>query len=347
MRHFVRIASIVGPIAVGILVIGVSCSGAPAPAPPVAAAPPEPPQSGDACVSAPTVTYPGTDSVQMRGEEPMERWYFLYSCDLPFGSVVVTVFPDGESSARLSVNLGERQEIGEYRRALTAADVEPLRAALRESGYADLPEAAPAPPGTPFVFLAEGSEGSPPVRHRSFPLNELPEPIMPVMNAMRPVIDAIREGPYRVVAGNASFVQPEYASGDDLVIDITLRNNGTTPVEIVNPAGALTNEDVGLLLRIARDKPDAELTDDDVAAVEFARDSVRLAPRPGVEFEQPGATIVLGTGEELRLRATKRLMLTAGRYKAVVTFQNRSDRIDQEAGAPGSLTLELGTVTIR
>jgi hypothetical protein len=336
-----RVRPVLEPAIIGMLMLGASCTSGP-PLRTASAAP-----RGDACVPAPDTSSLRPDPVRPRGEEPMERWYFLYSCDLPFGSVVVTVFPAGESSVRLTVNLGAREEIGEYRRALPPEQVEPLRAALRDSRWSELPEPQPAMPGTPFVFMAEGMEGAPPGTRKSFPLADLPEQVLPVMKAMGPVIDAIREGAHRVLAGSAGFAQPEYGVGDDVVLDIALRNAGAMPVEIVNPAGALADEEVGLLLRIARDRPDEELRDDDVAAVEFARDSVRLAPRPGVEFEQPSTTVVLGTGEELRLRATKKVLLPAGRYKAVLTFANQREGIAAQQGAPGSLTLDLGTVTIR
>lgn len=329
------------PVVIGLLVLGASCTAEPEPRAQAA------PSRVDTCAPAPASPESRPDAARPDGEEPMERWYFLYSCDLPYGSVDVTVFPAGESVARLNVNLGQRQEIGEYRLTLPPERIEPLRAAIRNSRYTEFPEPEPALPGTPFVFMAEGTEGSDPDTSRSFPLANLPESLRPVMAVMGEVIEEIRTGPYRVISGEAAFAQPELRTGDDIVIDIVLRNTGAQPVEIVNPAGALTDEEIGLLLRIARNRPDDQLRDGDVAAVEFARDSVRVAPRPGGEFEQAGSTIVLNAGEELRLRAVKTVLLTAGSYKAVLTFQNESENIDPEQGAPGSLTLTLGTVTIR
>ena len=274
---------------------------------------------------------------------PDGNWYIIFNRDIPLGAVAVTVTPAEASRLTLSANLGAKQEIGHYRQELPAKRLAEIRSTVRASNYKALPEPAPAPPSMPFVFLGEGSVGAPPAQNdsRSFPADPLPSALEPVVTLMRGVVDEIREHPWRVVSGEAVTTQPQMAANEGLTLIVRIKNIGTAPLLLANPAGALTDATVGLSLRIARDKPDDELQDDDVAQLEFARGAVRQVPPPGEQLEKPGLTLELEPGEELRLQLMRNVVLRPGRYRAVLTYHSQIDDADPERSVEGALLMAV------
>jgi hypothetical protein len=274
-------------------------------------------------------------------------WYLVFVCDIPRGSVTATIFPPEESIVRVTANLGSKQEVGEYRHKLPSERGEALRAALRRSDYASLPQPGPATPGSLRVFIGEGVPGALPTTQGRFPSHDIPPALLPFMQAVGAAIEEIREHPYRVLAAQATFEQPEVTPDADVVILLTLRARGKVPAELFNPAGALEDDRVGLILRIAADKPSDQLQDDDVAQFELGRADVVPIPRPGARWEEPATKIELRPEDEMRVRLTKKLRLRPGRYNVVIIFTSVLRDIDPERGVEGTLTINPGTLTVR
>lgn len=274
-----------------------------------------------------------------------QEWYMVYALDIPFGFLSLTVFPPEESRLQVTANLGSRQEIGDYRHRLPAERVTAVREALRAADYQSLPAPAPAEPGTPFVVIGEGVEGSLP-EDRSFPLGALPVALDPVMRLMGEVVEEMREHPYRVVEGAAAPESAELVQGEPVAFVITLRNIGTVRLEASNPAGATEGGEVGLRLRIARDVPADALEDADVHELELAPADVRQLPPTGEAARKPAVTQVLAPGEELRLRVQKSLLLPPGAYRAAVTYVSDPGEVESDQFVAGTLTMDLGTFTV-
>jgi len=275
----------------------------------------------------------------------MEPWYGVYNHDLGAGFVALTLFPKGDSTVMLTCNLGEKQEIGHYQHKVSLEVAQNTRNILQQAGYKTLPPPPPLPPETASITIGEGVEGSMPENH-VFPLGTLPQVLTPVMDEMSRRIEEIRLHPLRVLQGSAAWEAAQFESGGDISFVITFRNIGTMPIEITNPGGASEDDQVRLFLAVAKDKPDDQISEEDVADVEPGTANVSAVPKPGEKLGPQGPTVVIGAGDELLIRVRKSVYLAPGRYKGVVTFHSVAGNIDVDRAVDGALAMDIGTFQI-
>jgi hypothetical protein len=280
----------------------------------------------------------------------MNDWFFVYNQDLGTGSVAVTVYPAGQSTVRITRNLGPRDEIGFYGVAVDDEVIAGIRRAIQRSGYREIPTATTLPPGTGTLTLGEGQAGEVP-QLRAFALDGLPEPLRDLVSAMDAFIEEVRAHPIRVIRGEVRVESPTVHRGGALVLDVTLTNVGTHPVDAGNLLGADQEGRVRLSLRRSGAGGEREGAGGDQ---EGAESVVLEVPASAVRFgalEEEGrgpATSVLepGAGAEVSIRVQQTGALPTGRYDIALFLDFPSSGADGAGGVHGTLRIDSGQVEV-
>jgi hypothetical protein len=241
-----------------------------------------------------------------------------------------------------TVNFGGREEMGHYRVEVPQERGKELRAILTAADVSSLPDPEPSLPTTPFVFVGEGQVGSPPAERRAFPVDAVPDPLVPVLDAVHGLAQELLEHPYRAIRGVAGPIAPVFTPGQDLAVDLTLENIGVAPLVLRNPAGARSAAEVGLQLGV--NALSSEGLRGPGALLRFGRDEV-------ARVDQDGATppadqrseIELEPGEILQLRMRKPVLMSLGRYDAYVLYRSFIERPDVQRSVLGDLRVSAGT----
>lgn len=273
----------------------------------------------------------------------MNDWFFVYNCDLGTGFVAVTVYPAGQSTVRITQNLGKKDEIGFYGEKIEPKEIERVRDAIFQSAYQELPAATTLPPTTSTLTLGEGRAGQIP-QLKSYALSDLPQPLRTLVSEMNRFIEVVRAHPVRVIHGKGNAASPQLEVGAPLKLEVSLTNAGTQPIFLQNFLHAAAESPMKLSLRKHTDKDDLE------PAESVAFD----VPSPSIEFvslsdqdEKPaGAKFELRGESELKLRIEQTAYLPPGEYEIALVFQFTAAGIDASKTIAGTLGVDCGKVEI-
>lgn len=298
----------------------------------------------------PGISSGDTPSHSRDQDRVMSDWFFVYNQDLGTGSVAVTVHPAGQSTVRITRNLGPRDEIGFYGVAVHEEGIAGIRRAIQRSGYREIPTATTLPPGTATLTLGEGRAGEVP-QLSAFALSGLPEPLRDLVTAMDAFIEEVRAHPIRVIRGGVRVESRTVHRGAPMALDVTLTNAGTHPVDVDNLVRADQEGRVRLSLRRSGAGGDEEGAGGDE---EGAESVVLEVPASAVRFgalEEEGrgpATAVLepGAGAEVSIRIQQTGDLPTGRYGIALFLDFPASGADGAGAVHGTLRIDAGQVEV-
>lgn len=293
------------------------------------------------------------ESMEKKRQMPAELWYLVLNRNLPQGALSVSVAPFDKSTVRLTCNLGDRQEIGVWRAPVAAADFARIKSLARESGYARLVDDEPLAPTMPTISLGEGTLGEAP-RLVAWPVNGVPLPVQPLLDAVGDVVDQILEHPDQVLAGAAEPEKGQLAAGDPVAFIVTLRNPGTSALQLRNPALAAAARDTGLILTLRQlgklapsggpEGEDREI--EDTASVEIGPAEVQFlrdAEQPEDEDDPfAGAWLELLPDDVIRFRILRAAFLQPATYEAALVLSCRGSDQPEDRAVEGNLLMVAG-----
>jgi hypothetical protein len=300
----------------------------------------------------------GAAGMPGRGSGDMTSWFITYKRPMAPPGMISQVVTETQgclltvTGPMIGVDLPDRAEIGRYRRPCGAEETGPLKrladAALAEAAATrdvDMPR------GTRFLTFGIGETGGDVDRLESFPMSiDFPAALRRFDDAMIATARKSLEKPAVTVRGTASPVSPVLAPRQALVVSVAIRNSGTLPVAIHNPAGAGEDEKAGLQLRLARRLPDESAEDEEPQFVRLRREDVVQLRAPGGEpVTRVQSFVRLKPGEELilSLKIGRRIHLQQGPYKAWVTYESTTDTVPEEEAVQGSLVIPVGSFAVK
>lgn len=273
----------------------------------------------------------------------MNDWFFVYNCDMGAGFVAVTVYSAGQSTVRVTQNLGEKDEIGFYGEKIAAEDIERIRNAIFQSTYQALPAATTLPPTTATLTVGEGRAGQIP-QLKSFALTDLPQPLRSLMAEMNPFIDVVRAHPIRVIQGQGNATSPKLEVGHPVKLEVSLTNIGTQPILLHNFLRAGEESRVKLSLRKravqeSTEQPECITVDVPGSSIEFISLSDQDEKPAAARFE-------LLAESELKLRIVQTAYLPPDDYDVALVFQFAATGIAAAKTIDGTLGIDCGKIEI-
>ncbi len=273
----------------------------------------------------------------------MNDWFFVYNCDMGAGFVAVTVFPAGQSTVRITQNLGAKDEIGFYGEKIATEDIERIRDAILQSTYQELPAATTLPPTTATLTVGEGRAGQiPPLK--SFALTDLPQPLRALIAEMNHFIDVVRAHPIRVIQGQGNPVSPKLEVGLPLKLEVSLTNIGTQPILLNNFLQSAEESRVKLSLRKRAVKENTEQTKS--VTVELPSSSIEFISLSDQDEKPAAAKFELLAESELKLRIEQTAYLPPGDYDIALIFQFAAAGIAAAKTIDGTLGIDCGKIEI-
>ncbi len=240
------------------------------------------------------------------------------------------LFQPTEAMVRTDCSQAPRAAIGLFRMPLAAEEhaelVRLVRGLPAESG----PPASHLP-GTPMLTIGL-TEGGQTTQGRSAPANDVPPELQAVVSAATALIDRTLDYPEHALAAQAAWSDARVAAGGDLGLTLILRNVGSQPVLIANPAAGRRTVDVGVQIVLLRKDSVENLVLEPGEVRQEAAAQVLTAPEPA---------LTLGAGEEARFLLRKTARLAPGRYRARLMIICRDPADAGRPGLAGQINLEL------
>jgi hypothetical protein len=277
-----------------------------------------------------------------------------YEVESPDGGLTVIVAPNGECQMTRTGGVlpGEEpgdSEIGSYHSQLEAgvpASLRDLVTGLLDERTGKLEPLRPGTLSLTFGYLAERKAP----RARSFPRNRpLPPSAQRANERMGEIVTEMRKHPVQTLKASAAWEHPELSRNQEIKVRVTLRNSGTMPIGIRNPAAATEDSEIGLQVLIEKDVPPDEMTMLDQAAPVLTKSDVTQVSAPGAKEGSPPSPIVkLEPEQKLVLSVTIRshLYLGPGRYRGVVNYQSMTEGIPKQEAVPGRLSIPTGRLGV-
>lgn len=286
----------------------------------------------------------------------MASWFVTYDRPMaPPGALKQVITPDHGTilkvtGAIVGVELPDRSEIGTYAAPLAAAEAESLKklaaAAIDE---ATAMKGMTVPRGTRFLAFAIGRTGEDVDASANFPLSQsLPPAVRRFDDAMLELAKKSLDHRRTTLQGEAACEPPAVTPQENPVIKLTLRNTGSKPIRIHNPAAASADDRVGLQIMVEKDVPPDKEDDGSSKLVQLTRADVsQETTRPARGGAQ--ATSQLAPGEEiiLILKPQRRMYLGAGAWRAWVTYRSATDGMPEEMAVEGSLRIPAGKLAVK
>jgi len=185
-------------------------------------------------------------------------WSLIYDRDLGAGMgahMQVTIREKKDfATLRLTANLPSRQEMGFFRTVLPDAEVDRIRALVRVSDYLKYGHRGAMRPDTPTVSLRENENVS-----TFLPDSPPPASVIAVFHALDAIAEEIIKHPFKTLRGEAKWAAPQVKRGEHVEVSVALRSVGSELILIDDPLGSASATWVGLRLKVAKDKPVAQL----------------------------------------------------------------------------------------
>ncbi len=293
----------------------------------------------------PASSLPRDNQAQSTSQDiAMNEWFFVYNCDLGTGIVAGTVYPAGQSTVRITQNLGSKDEIGFYGAKVPAKECDRIRDTILRSAYQQLPAPTTLPPTTATLTIGEGRAGQIP-ELKTFALTELPKTLRDVVASMNDFVEVVREAPIRVVRGAGKAASPQLKVGPPLKVEVSLTNIGTQPITLHNFLSRDANEKsvkLSLRKRTAQETaPPAESI-----TVDLPLSSIEFISLTDHDEKPTAAKMELLAESELKLRIQQTAYLAPGHYDISLQFHFVSDGIDAAKTIDGVLGIDCGQIEI-
>ena len=284
----------------------------------------------------------------------MDSWYITHTRPLPAGVVSLLIESDRSCHMVITADPGgvpfaNRSEIGIYQNPITADRLDRLKLLVDEAAKAPPSVRPSVPPGTPILAFGVG-KGDDPGTLASFPLNgPLPEKVKLFDEAMKDLSNDMLDHRYRTVKGTAVWDVAELTPGKDLKLRLTLRNTGSMPVKIHNPAAAKDQDEVGLLVQIEKDLPAEQLEAGDRAFFRPKPGEVTQPADPEAEpGDKPKPIVTLDKDEELvvLIAVRRHLYINSGSFRGSVSYTGTLPDGPDEEGVEGTLRAPAGKFNV-
>jgi hypothetical protein len=296
------------------------------------------------CGQAPVIPLPSETPAGTKSQDrEMNDWFFVYNCDLGTGFVAVTVYPAGQSTVRITQNLGAKDEIGFYGEKIEPKEIDSIRDAILQSAYQELPAATTLPPTTATLTLGEGRAGQIP-QLKSFALSDLPQPLRELVSEMNQFIAVVRTHPVRVIHGKGNAASPKLEVGAPLKLEVSLTNTGTQPILLHNFLRAAEESPVKLSLRKRSNK--GELGPAENVAVDVPSSSIEFVSLSDQDEKPAGSKFELLAESELKVRIEQTAYLPPGEYEIALVFQFTAAGTDASKTIAGTLGVDCGKLEI-
>jgi len=291
----------------------------------------------------------------MREAIKMNPWAVSYEMESSDGALSLIVASNGECQLTRTGSFpwkgqGEDPEIGFYYYRLDQGVAESMRKMVIGLVDESPGKIEAAKPGTLFLTFGYFEEAKSP-RTRSFPRNRpLPPSAERAEKSNGEIVTEMLKHPVQTLKAFASWELPEISGNQQVNVRVKLRNSGTMPIRIRNPAAAHDDRSIGLHLLIEKDVPPDELTMVDQASPTIRRNMVAQVSAPGSKEGNPPSPVVkLEPNQELVLSIgiKSNLYLGRGRYRGVVNYESMTAGIPKEEAVPGRLRIQTGTLTVK
>jgi hypothetical protein len=293
---------------------------------------------------APAQELPSDTSAGSESQDrDMNDWFFVYNCDMGAGFVAVTIYPAGQSTVRITQNLGAKDEIGFYGEKIAAQDTERIRNAILQSTYQELPAATTLPPTTAMLTVGEGRAGEIP-QLKSFALTDLPQPLRKLIAEMDHFIGVVRAHPIRVIQGKGKAASPQLEIGHPLKLEVSLTNIGTQPILLHNFLRAAEQSPVKLSLRKRLLKKNIEQAES--VTVEVPSSSIEFISLSDQNEKPSAIRFELLADSELKLQIEQTAYLPPGEYDIALVFQFAAAGIAATKTIEGTLGIDCGKIEI-
>lgn len=286
----------------------------------------------------------------------MIPWYITYTRQLPPPSEINILLVPGEESELiltgepLGTRIPRRAEIGTYMKKLDDKSLEKAKELLIQAKAGESPEEVVLVPGTPLLAFGLGVNEEEIGELASYPLTEhLPSVVEKFDNNMQEIASAMLSYPYRTLRGSGGWDKSEFSAGEGLKFSLTLGNSGKVPLKFSNPAGADSDESVGLTLFVESESSVDDLDDDNSVFVEIKKSEVvQIDPQSGKTINSAKKIADLSLNEKMLLQVTidRMTYLSAGKYKGHVFLSSDGNDMDGEEVISGVLRTELGSFSV-
>lgn len=261
--------------------------------------------------------------------------------DYAGSGVSVRFVRDEPSSVYTRGMIGDRRELGLYRYVLSQAQMDDLERWVMDCDLWRLPRAKYLTLDVPWVSISEVAPGESAPRHEvAWSMPDLPLTVRSFLDKVRPLIDAVREHPWRVLSGTASWQHGTQRPDEPLQFGFTLKNIGQTPLEIIGPASQ-TSADSYLTLIVDRTATRPRARKSKLPAGGALRVPSRniLIPAEGSPARTPSnLTLHLEASESASFTAHIAARIAPGTYRAVLLL----NCMTSEMAAEEVVTLKVG-----
>jgi hypothetical protein len=243
--------------------------------------------------------------------------------------------------------LRDRPEIGYYAHTIGVERTLEFRKLLEDAGTWDIPGVDAIYPDQPNLSIRAGDY---PGAYRSvmWPMDEeLPDAILPVLDAFHRLVDEASASPRRVLTGRVQWSARSFSAREPQRLELTLQSKGTERIVVRDPMAA-PGRGAAVRLLVSQVQPEGvtnrqwiDVTPDMLARPDEARPHAKPPPE---------ALIELAPGQSVRLTATTSAYLSPGEYQAVLFFETghrsgpKGEWID--GFVAGALALELPPLRI-
>lgn len=256
----------------------------------------------------------------------------------PRGELGSSLKPDGTFSFWTPGILRDRPEIGLYVHNLGPERALEFRRLVEDARLWEIPDVDALYPGQPSVSVKAGEYGR---KYRSvmWPMDGLPDALLPVLDAFHRLIDEASASPREVLTGSARWTAANFSAREPQQLEFTLQAKGTVPCLFEDPM-ACPERVVNVRLLVSQVQPEGvtnrqsiDITADMLARPDEARPYAKPPPRALVE---------LAPGQSVRFTATAYAYLSPGEYQAVLRIHTGS----HPKHTVGALALELPPLRI-
>ncbi|MBI3597291.1 MAG: hypothetical protein HY203_09085 [Nitrospirae bacterium] len=291
------------------------------------------------------------------GSRNMKSWFVTYKRPMAPPGMISQVITSTHgciltvTGPIIGVELPDKTEIGRYRRPCDAQEIELLKglaaSAISEDSAAQH-EAVPR--GTRFLTFGIGETGKDIERFASVPMSKQFAPsVKQFDDAMIASARKSLEHPHTTLTGIASLPSSPVIPQQEFRLEFALRNSGTAPVSICNPAAVQDDEKVGVEVMIEKNVPQENMEEEDRVYVRLKEGEVAQLRAPGENSGgRPEPITRLNPGHEIAflVQIKRHVYIGAGSYRAWVTYESRTEGIPEEEAVTGLLRIPAGTFTV-
>jgi hypothetical protein len=227
--------------------------------------------------------------------------------------------------------VGARRELGSYRHALADAQLDELDRQIAAIDLWRLPQPEFLTLDVPWVGISQ-DDATGVVHEKAWSMPSLPAEVRALLGWIRPLIDEIREHPWCVLSGAASWKQSTQRAGEPLRFEFSFKNVGRSPLELVGPA---RQGDKDSYLTLVMDRtathPKARKTGVPAGGALRVPNSAILPATVGLfSTTAMNATVRIEPGGSAKFEVVLPARIAPGTYRAVLLFNSVEREFEPE-----------------